>query len=213
MTTPAKHHQVPHFTGTLATIWFVSGLGMLFGALMLGYVSVRIGRRDDVPIGALRLPNMLWLSTALVLVASATIQAAVLSIRRERQDLLRAWLVVTLIVGLLFCAVQIPCLGSLVRQHLDAMHRFDAGGGGAFFGGRVTGTVAPQPFFGIMFAFILVHAAHVIGGLVQLVLVIRGAFAGRYDHEYFNPVKHTAIYWHFLDVVWLIMFGTLFAAG
>lgn len=213
MSSPTKHHSVPHFTGTLATIWFISGLGMLFGALMLGYIAIRLSRRDDVPIGALHLPHLLWLSTALVLIASATIQAAVIAIRRERQDLLRAWLVVTLIVGVLFCVVQVPSLGSLVRQHLDAMHAFDAGGGGGFYEGRMTGTVAPQPFFGIIFAFILIHAAHVIGGLVQLVLVLRGAFAGRYDHEFYNPVKHTAIYWHFLDVVWLIMFGTMISAG
>lgn len=206
MSAPAKHHQIPHYTGTLATIWFISGLGMLFGALMLGYIAIRLNRRDDVPIGQLHLPHLLWLSTALVLVASATIQAAVVAIRRERQDLLRAWLVTTLIVGVLFCCVQVPSLWSLVRQHLDAMAEFDRAGG--FPAGART-----QPFFGIIFVFILVHAAHVIGGIVQLVLVVRNAFAGRYDHEFYNPVKHTAIYWHFLDVVWLIMFGTMVAAG
>lgn len=204
---------MPHFTGTLAAIWFLSGLGMLFGALMLGYLAIRLGRRDDVPIGVLHLPRLLWLSTALVLIASATVQAAVFAIRRERQDLLRAWLVTTMIVGLLFCAVQIPSLGSLVAQHLDSMRGFEQAGGGGFSNGVRTGTLPPQPFFGIIFAFIVVHAAHVVGGIIQLALVIRGAFAGRYDHEFYNPVKHTALYWHFLDVVWLIMYGTMVATG
>ena len=194
-------------------IWFLSGLGMLFGSAMLGYIAVRMNRRPDVAIGSIHLPHLLWLSTALVLLASATIQAAVVAIRRERQDMMRGWLAATLVIGLLFCAVQIPSLGSLVHQHLEAMREFDAAGGGGFSNGVATGTVRVQPFFGMIFAFILVHAAHVLGGLIQLGFVIRGAFRGRYDHEYYNPVKHAAMYWHFLDVVWLIMFCTMYAAG
>lgn len=208
-----KHHPIPHFTGTLAVIWFLSGLGMLFGAAMLGYAAVRMNHRSDLQFGSLVLPKLLWLSTALVMAASVTVQFAVVAIRRERQDLLRGWLVTTLIIGLLFCAVQVPSLGSLVRQHLDSISAFEAAGGGGYSNGLPTGTIRPQPFFGIIFTFILIHAAHVLGGLVQLVLVIRGAFQGRYDHEYFNPVKHAAMYWHFLDVVWLTMFATMSAAG
>lgn len=208
-----KHHPVPHFTGTLATIWFISGLGMLFGALMLGYLAIRLTRRADVPIGDLHLPPLLWLSTALVLVASVTVQLAVRAIRRERQDLLRGWLVATLVVGLLFVFVQAPSLTTLVQEHLATMRQFDQAGGGGFTDGMPSGTIRPQPFFGIIFVFILVHAAHVAGGIVQLVLVIRNAFAGRFDHEYYNPVKHTAMYWHFLDVVWLLMFGTMVTLG
>ena len=194
-------------------IWFLSGLGMLFGSAMLGYVAVRMNHRGDVQFGSIVLPKLLWLSTALVLAASVTVQLAVVAIRRERQDLLRSWLVATLVIGLLFCAVQIPCLGSLVHQHLDSMRRFDEAGGGGFSNGVATGTVRSQPFFGIIFTFILIHAAHVLGGLIQLVVVIRSAFRGRFDHEYYNPVKHTAMYWHFLDVVWIAMFATMSAAG
>jgi cytochrome c oxidase subunit III len=201
-----KHHAVPHFTGTLAMIWFLSGLAMLFGAGMVGYVVVRMQRVNDVSLGSIHLPAGLWASTALVLVASVTIQLAVSAIRRERQDLLRAWLVVTLMVGIAFCLVQVPSLAGLVKEHFALRAQFDAAGGSP------AGAKA-QPFLGLVFVFILVHAGHVLGGIIQLVVVTRSAFRGRFDHEFYNPVKHAALYWHFLDVIWIMMFGMMKALG
>ena len=49
-----------------------------------------------------------------------------------------------------------------------------------------------------VFFLIIVHALHVVGGLVPLIVVTRNAHAGRYDHEYHGPVKRLAMYWHFL---------------
>jgi heme/copper-type cytochrome/quinol oxidase subunit 3 len=201
---PKQH--LPHFTGTLAMIWFISGLGMLFGAGLLGYIMIRMNRADTIGIGSLQLPHLLWLSTVLVVVASVTIQLAVSAIRREQQDRLRAWLVVTLLVGIAFVVIQIPSLGSLIRQHHEQMEKFNAAGG--FPAGAIS-----NPLFGLIFVYIQIHAAHVLGGIIQLIVVTRSAFAGKYDHEYFNPVKHTAMYWHFLDFVWLIMFGLMAGAG
>lgn len=188
-------------------IWFISGLSMLFGAMILGYVYIRTSRKDDVQFGTLALPHLFWISTAIVLLASATIQSAVIAIRRERQDLLRAWLVVTLMLGIAFCLVQAPSMLTLVKQHLALVRAYDAAGGDA------NNLMHVNPFFGLIFVFILVHALHVIGGIVQLGMVTHGAFAGKYDHEYHNPVKHSAIYWHFLDVVWLAMYGMMVLAG
>ncbi len=188
-------------------IWFISGLSMLFGAMILGYMIIRTSRASDVEFGTLQLPHMFWLSTAIVLLASATIQSAVIAIRRERQDLLRAWLVTTLILGVLFCLLQMPSMAFLVNQHLANLRIYDASGGDA------SNLMRVNPFFGLIFVFILVHALHVIGGIVQLAIVTHGAFSGKYDHEFHNPVKHSAIYWHFLDVVWIIMYGMMFLAG
>jgi len=50
---------------------------------------------------------------------------------------------------------------------------------------------------------------HVVGGLIYLMMVLLKAYAGRYDHERYTGVRHAAMYWHFLDIVWLVMFGTM----
>ncbi len=53
------------------------------------------------------------------------------------------------------------------------------------------------------------HAVHVIGGLVPLVVITRRAFAGRVRDPQHAGVIYTAMYWHFLDAVWLVLFLTL----
>jgi cytochrome c oxidase subunit 3 len=60
---------------------------------------------------------------------------------------------------------------------------------------------------------VLLHAAHVVGGIILLALVARKAFRGGYDHEHHLGVHHAALYWHFLDIVWLVMFGTMLGLG
>ena len=52
------------------------------------------------------------------------------------------------------------------------------------------------------------HAVHVIGGLVPLVVITRRAFAGRDDPQHAGVI-YTAMYWHFLDAVWLVLFVTM----
>jgi heme/copper-type cytochrome/quinol oxidase subunit 3 len=197
---------------TFALIWFIGGLAMLFIFTMAGYLVVRTQRAwpnnegvidpvDAVPIGALRgeLPHLLWASTAVVLAASVTIQLAVVAVEREKLDRLIRWARVTLGLGILFCLLQIPAMASLLQSHQ-----------------RMRSLAEPSQVlntFGLIFCLVLLHALHVVGGLVHLVIVERGATARRYDHESHAPVKNAAIYWHFLDVVWLFLFATLYVAG
>ena len=54
------------------------------------------------------------------------------------------------------------------------------------------------------------HALHILGGLIFLATVTAKSFAGRYSPDYHPGVTYAAMYWHFLDVVWLIMFVLIF---
>ncbi len=63
--------------------------------------------------------------------------------------------------------------------------------------------------YGLIFFMIMLHALHVVGGFVALVRVVDGAARRRYHHEQFHPVRQLAMYWHFLDGVWVIMFSML----
>ena len=65
----------------------------------------------------------------------------------------------------------------------------------------------------VLFCFVLLHAAHVLGGIIYLAVVTVRAYRGVYDHEHFVGVRHAALYWHFLDVVWILMFGTFLLLG
>lgn len=198
---------------TFALLWFVGGLVMLFIFTLSGYIVIRIQRAypnneaamvpsPPLPIGSLRadIPHLLWVSTVVVLLASVTIQLAVMSVEREKLDRLRFWSRVTLGLGLVFCALQVPAMISLLSSH-DHYRALALPG------------QSVNAIFAFIFCLVLLHALHVVGGLVHLVIVERGATAGLYDHESHSPVKNAAIYWHFLDVVWLFLFATLWVTG
>ena len=58
--------------------------------------------------------------------------------------------------------------------------------------------------YALVFTLVLIHALHVIGGIVQLLIVWSKARRHRFDHEHYAPVKHAMMYWHFLDGVWVV---------
>lgn len=182
---------------------FLLSLGMLFLASMLAYVLIRTGLfgRAELPqLGTVSLPGTLWLSTALVMLGSITVHRAVVCVRREWQSAFRGWLAATLLLAVAFVIVQAPALGSLILQHSEEL--------------RAAGTEGrPMALYGAIFFLILVHAAHVVGGIVTLAWVTYRAGQHAYDHEHYLPVMHAALYWHFLDIVWLVMFGGMWLLG
>jgi heme/copper-type cytochrome/quinol oxidase subunit 3 len=190
-------YPVPARTMTIAMWLFLAALAMLFISSMMGYVAIRTGFFGPEglklpPLGTLHLPWMLWISTAVILLASFTVHCAVGAVRREKQSLLRGYLVATLCLSVAFVLVQTPALWSMLAEHRALLDTTD--------GTRL---------YGLIFFFVLVHALHVIGGLIFLMMVLLKAYAGKYDHEHYIGVRHAALYWHFLDVVWLFMFGIM----
>jgi cytochrome c oxidase subunit III len=182
---------------------FILSLGMLFLASMLAYVAIRTGffGRAQLPrMGSVRLPQTLWISTALVLLGSATIHRAIVAVRREWQSAFRGWLATTLVLAMAFVIVQAPALAALISQHGEQMRA--AGNEGR-----------PMALYGAIFFLIVLHALHVVGGIVSLAWVTYRAGQHAYDHEHYLPIRHVALYWHFLDVVWLFMYGTMWFLG
>ena len=54
---------------------------------------------------------------------------------------------------------------------------------------------------------------HVLGGIIGLVTTVRHAMQDKYDHENYAGIKHAAMYWHFLDGVWIVMFFGMLILG
>lgn len=203
---PRRDHRVPQGTYELGMYLFLAALGMLFAATMLGYVLLRFSKTRTVvnpttkiidqaptapPLGSLHLPAGLWFSTLVILASSVTIHLALQNVRRERQQKFRTALVATLVLSVLFLLVQLPSLVTLLVEH------FRAGDS--------------NTMLGLIFVLIVLHALHVVGGIVPLGVVTYRAGQGKYDHEEHRPVKSVAMYWHFLDAVWIVMFTLLIA--
>jgi len=179
--------------GMLGMRLFLMALGVLFAASMVGYLVVRLRAPEWPPAGSPRLPEGLWVSTLLLLVSSGTIAAALSSARQGKVRETAAGLWATGALGLAFFATQI-----YNWQHLITVHRLPA----------------QQNLYAFTFYMLSgLHAAHVIGGLVPMAIAAVRAGRGRYTAQSHAGVEYLAMYWHFLDAVWIVMFVVMMLAA
>lgn len=182
---PSDREDLEYDLGAFGMKVFLASLSMLFAATILGYFWTRSRAESWPPPGMPPLPGGLWLSTAIILVSSATIQWALGAVRAERQASLRVALLTTSLLGLVF----------LVCQAVNWTHLL-AGGSNM-----------PKNLYSFLFYFLTgLHAAHVIGGLIPLGWITARAYRGAYTSADHAGVTYCAMYWHFLDVVWVILF-------
>jgi cytochrome c oxidase subunit 3 len=135
---------------------------------------------DPVPI-----PKTLWLSTILILTSSGTFETARRLFRRGNWRMASHFLLATASLGMAFLASQLTAWRSLVLH-------------GAF--------LAKNPHSSFFFLFTGLHAAHLIGGLVVLFVVVLGKSKRR------ELVDVAVNYWHFLGVLWIVLFYVLMTA-
>jgi heme/copper-type cytochrome/quinol oxidase subunit 3 len=208
-----RPHLVPRRAGTIAMWLFLGSLGMLFAASMLGYVLIRVTTGN--PTGnEIHLPSSLWVSTLMMLASSYTMHRALLAIRREKQALFRTYLTATIVFASIFVVIQTPAMVQLIHEHKAAQAQFEAQKLNAQPVTHDPSSNADEvmagrrsfPFYGLIMVLILIHALHVVGGMISLGIVSYHGYQGRYDHEHHTGVSHCVLYWHFLDVVWIVMF-------
>ncbi len=54
------------------------------------------------------------------------------------------------------------------------------------------------------------HGMHVTGGVITLILIFIQALRGAYSQTHYNPVEFAGLYWHFVDLVWIILFTIVY---
>lgn len=219
MSADTRHHLVPRRANTLVMALILSSLGMLFFASMLGYVYIRV--TGDNPDGRIKLPSSLWVSTLMMLASSYTMHRALLAIRREKQALFRTYLTATIVFASVFICIQTPAMIELLHEHQAATAKYQkqqADAPPAKYDPNINGDqVIPGsrslPYYGLIMVLIFIHAAHVVGGMIALGIVAYHGYQGRYDHEQHVGVANCVLYWHFLDIVWIVMFTVISAFG
>jgi cytochrome c oxidase subunit 3 len=174
--------------GVLGMWIFLATLAVLFVAAIVGYLIVRLKAPEWPPPGMPRLPAGLWLATAVLVAGSVTIHRAQKAIRLGERTVSTRWLSATLALGVAFLAVQSWNWWGLIRLRLTAATNLYAF---TFF--MLTG----------------LHAAHVVGGIVLLAVVLARSLRGRYGSGHHPGITYAAMYWHFLDAIWLVLFAVL----
>jgi len=172
---------------------FISSEVMFFGGLFATYFSARASFAGSwgPPSGAPELEILpVPLPITLILLSSSlTMHWAVRAIGRGDSGRLRLWLVVTLGLGLLFLAGQAYDYTTLGFGISDGVY------GTVFY--TLTGF----------------HGAHVFGGVVGLSILAARAGQGQFSARNHVAVEAVSYYWHFVDVVWVALFTTLYLLG
>ncbi|NNM88209.1 MAG: heme-copper oxidase subunit III [Phycisphaerae bacterium] len=196
--------------GAMGVGLLVFSLSVLFASSLIGYLYIRA----QAPVVAhLRLPNLLWVSTAVLLISSITMHAGLRAIQHGRESRLTRNLAATFGLGLLFLILQaisaVDIFHSLQLSNI-AMARVGIRNTGGLAPG-LTPVVQTHVLIAAFYVFTALHALHVIGGLIPLGVVLQRAINGVYSRNYYPGVRYCSIYWHFLDVVWLVIFVVLLA--
>jgi len=159
--------------------------------LFLAFTTAYLARRQEPGWGAVMMPPILWLTTALLLASSGTLEWARRRIAAGDIRGLERGLAATAWLGGAFLLGQIGAWWSLAAQ-------------GVY--------ISSNPHSGFFYLLTGAHAAHLLGGLAALGVVVWKAYAGRYGVASHAGVGVFALYWHFMDLLWLYLFALLFWA-
>jgi cytochrome c oxidase subunit 3 len=161
-------------------IWTACGsISAFFAALVIAYIW-RSGMMSYWQ--QIRLPRVLWLSTALIAASSVTLESGRRFFRRGEWRVADRLLLATATLGVAFLAAQLVAWRDLLAQ-------------GAY--------LMDNPHSAFFYMFTGLHAAHLLGGLIALFVVV---FGRRKRRELVDVVSY---YWHFLTVLWVILFEVL----
>jgi cytochrome c oxidase subunit 3 len=196
----------------LGMLLFITSEVMFFAGLFAAYFSIRAGYQElnkttgqlqhvwpptafthllnpftlFTETGAL---NLILPATVILVISSFTCQMGVWAIRRDdRAGFLRNF-AVTLILGITFLLIQAFDYTVLAKEGLS-------------LGATTFGTT--------YFTLTGFHGAHVFGGALMLGVVVYRGMAGQFSARHHDMVEATSLYWHFVDIVWVLLFLTLY---
>ena len=193
-----KFQAIHPRAGVFGMALFLVSLTILFAAAMLGYLIVAQRAQGSHPqMPPIHLPWLLWFSTVVILLSSVTVHLALHHVQRGHQKAFVRWLTVTFVLAIAFVLVQVPSLILMLVEHARGLPKYPTVDDPSF------------AFLGLIVALIVIHALHVLGGVIPLGVIHHHARRQDYDHQAHNPILYIAMYWHFLDVIWLIMFTLL----
>ncbi len=163
------------------TLWVaIASILMMFAGLTSAYIV----KRNQANWFTFELPRTFWYSTAVIILSSVTIWLAERKFKNREMAAYRSLLTATFILGLLFVLLQVFGFVELSKNGLPYNKNVSVS---------------------FLFAIVLVHAVHVIGGVVALLVIFAKAFNKSVRNYDPVPVEVMSTYWHFVDFLWIYL--------
>ncbi|MEK5024550.1 MULTISPECIES: cytochrome (ubi)quinol oxidase subunit III [unclassified Paenibacillus] len=177
----------------LAFWLFLGGEAVLFGTLFATFLALRNQTNDGPSANELFHLPLVAAATFLLLVSSLTSVFAIQAMHRNQPALLRNWLLVTVVLGAAFLGLEIYEFSEYIRHEKFGM--------------------TTSAFSSAFYTLVGFHGAHVAFGIVWIAVLI-----GQLSYKGLTVVTApkiyvSAMYWHFIDVVWVFIFTVVYLLG
>jgi cytochrome c oxidase subunit III len=177
----------------LGMLLFITSEVMFFSGLFAAYFATRAANAEDWPpdVFAHILDPLgpIIFATILLIASSFTCQFAVWSIRKgDRTGYLRN-IAITFVLGVVFLGMQVYDYALLYAEGLQ---------------------LGSGPFGTTYYTLTGFHGAHVFGGVLMLGVILYRGMAGQFSAKHHDAVEAVSLYWHFVDVVWILLFSILY---
>lgn len=188
--TMVLHDESPEFMGTVrgkVGMWlFLASDALTFGALLCAYGAMRLGTPEwPVPATILDIP-LTALNTFILICSSVTMVKALSAIRHGDVKGLQKFLLLTALGGVIFLSIQAFEWTRLIAH--DGLR------------------LRKDLFCATFFSLTGFHGAHVFAGVVYLLVIFFKARAGEFTPANNTRVEVAGLYWHFVDLVWILVF-------
>jgi cytochrome c oxidase subunit III len=158
--------------------------------MFAGWTSGYLVRKAEGRWHEFEIPQIFWYSTAILLISSVSMIFAVQAAKKDNFNTLKTAISITFVFGIAFLVLQVLGFSDLIQNKL-------------FFAGS---DVASS----WLYALVGLHAAHVISGLVVLLISLISSFKFKKESKNLLRIQLCATYWHFLDLLWLYLFLFLY---
>lgn len=184
--------------GMLGFYLFLASELMFFGGLFAAYFTAR-AEAPEWPPHSLLSPEQIasgvelelhiglpLIATIILIISSITVQMAVMQIKKGNQTGLIWFLFISVVLGAIFLVMQLYDYAQLHFRADDTVF------GSTFY--TLTGF----------------HGLHVLGGAIFMGVVLLRALGGQFSAKHHDAVEATSMYWHFVDVIWVVLFTILY---
>lgn len=163
------------------TLWVgIASIVMMFAGLTSAYIV----KRNQANWISFNLPVVFWYSTAVIILSSITLVLSHNAFKQREMSKYRNLIVATLGLGVLFVVLQVIGFKQLYSNGIT-----------------LTGNVS----FSFLFVIVGLHALHVIGGAIALVVLFVKAFSSKVRSYDIVPLEVMSTYWHFVDFLWIYL--------
>lgn len=170
-------------------VWlFMASITMLFASLTSAYI-VRQGEGNWMEFP---LPSLFWVTSVVIIASSGTMHWAYLAAKKDNLETLRLALTITTLLGIGFLVGQIIGWGQLIDEKVYLTSKDASAVSGSF-----------------VYVLSGLHWLHIVSGVIYLLIVLVAAFRFKVHSKNLGRIEMCASYWHFLDVLWLFLFGFL----